>query len=78
MTFLELQNRIVQTRKARRGLKRPHTDYYPTAEDWNQEDFDKAVYKKALKAANDVIKFYEESGRLTNRDKVTVTIKQPT
>ena len=70
MTFLELHNKIVQTRKARNGVKN-RRDYF----DGNRnEDFYRAVYKKALKAANDVLHHYEASGAISTKDKVSVTI----
>ena len=71
MTFLKLQNWIVQTRKARSGVHN-RIDYF--ADDVN-EDYWQLVYKKALKAANDVIKHYKEVGEISLKDKVTVTIK---
>ena len=71
MTFLQLQNKIVQTKKARAGVHN-RIDYF--ADNVN-EDFYNMVYKKALKAANDVIKHYEETGEIKNTDKITVTIK---
>lgn len=70
MTFLKLQNWIVQTRKARSGVHN-RIDYF--ADDVN-EDYLQLVYKKALKAANDVIKHYEEVGEISLKDKVTVTV----
>ena len=39
------------------------------------EDYWQLVYKKALKAANDVIKHYKEVKEISPKDKVTVTIK---
>lgn len=71
MTFLQLQNKIVQTKKARSGVHN-RIDYF--ADNVN-EDFYNMVYKKALKAANAVIKHYEETGEIKNTDKITVTIK---
>ena len=56
MTFIELQKRIVQTRKARRGVKN-RTDYFD--DDWQEEEFCKELYKRALRAANEVVKHYE-------------------
>ena len=70
MTFIQLQNWIIQTRKARSGVHN-RIDYF--ANDQN-EDFYNMVYKKALKAANDVLKHYEEVGEISPKDKVTVTI----
>ena len=70
MTFLELQKKILQTRKARKGVHN-RTDYFSYPSD--SEDFYNAVYKKALKAANDVIKHYDELGEIDAREKITVT-----
>ena len=71
MTFIQLQNWIIQTRKARKGISNNRVDYF--ANDVN-EDFYNMVYKKALKAANDVIKHYKEVGEISLKDKVTVTV----
>lgn len=70
MTFIQLQNKIIQTRKARSGVHN-RIDYF--ANDQN-EDFYNMVYKKALKAANDVIKHYEKVKEISPKDKVTVTV----
>lgn len=70
MTFIQLQNKIIQTRKARKGISN-RLDYF--TDDVN-EDYWQLVYKKALKAANDVLKHYEEVGEISSKDKVTVTI----
>ena len=51
MTFLELQRRIVQTRKARIGIR--NKEYY--FHDVAVEDFMVSVYRKALSAANQVV-----------------------
>ena len=73
MTFIQLQNKIIQTRKARSGVHN-RIDYF--ADDVNvNEDYWQLVYKKALKAANDVIKHYKEVKEISPKDKVTVTIK---
>ena len=72
MTFIQLQNKIIQTRKARAGVHN-RIDYF--ADDVNvNEDYWQLVYKKALKAANDVIKHYKEVGEISLKDKVTVTV----
>ena len=72
MTFIELQNKIIQTRKARSGVHN-RIDYF--ADDVNvNEDYWQLVYKKALKAANDVIKHYEKVKEISPKDKVTVTV----
>ena len=72
MTFIQLQNKIIQTRKARSGVHN-RIDYF--ADDVNvNEDYWQLVYKKALKAANDVIKHYKEVKEISPKDKVTVTV----
>ena len=72
MTFLKLQNWIIQTRKARSGVHN-RIDYF--ADDVNvNEDYWQLVYKKALKAANDVLKHYEKVKEISPKDKVTVTV----
>lgn len=68
MTFLELQKRIVQTRKARKGVKN-RTDYF---DDWQEEAFCKELYKRALRAANEVVQHYEASGSLDKSEKISV------
>lgn len=73
MTFIQLQNKIIQTRKARSGVHN-RIDYF--ADDVNvNEDYWQLVYKKALKAANDVLKHYEKVKEISPKDKVTVTVK---
>ena len=67
MTFLKLQNCVIQTRKARSGVHN-RIDYFADV----NEDYWQLVYKKALKAANDVIKHYKEVGEISLKDKVTV------
>lgn len=69
MTFLDLQKRIVQTRKARQGAKN-RTDYFD--DDWQEEEYWKAVYQRALRAANKVVQHYEASGRLDKSEKISV------
>lgn len=71
MTFIQLQNKIIQTRKAHKGISNNRVDYF--ANDVN-EDYWQLVYKKALKAANDVLKHYEEVKEISPKDKVTVTV----
>lgn len=68
MTFLELQKRIVQTRKARQGVKN-RTDYF---DDWQEEEFCKELYKRALRAANEVVQHYDASGSLDRSEKISV------
>ncbi len=72
MTFLELHNRIVQTRKARRGTKN-RMDYF---EDDPNEAFYMAVYKRALNVASQVIKHYEDKGEFDPKDKPKITWKE--
>lgn len=60
MTFLELHKRIVQTRKARKGVKN-REDYF---QDDDREEFWKSVYKRALYIANEVVKHYEKKGHM--------------
>ena len=71
MTFIQLQNKIIQTRKARSGVHN-RIDYF--ADDDVNEDYWQLVYKKALKAANDVLKHYEKVKEISPKDKVTVTV----
>ena len=56
MTFLELQRMIQQTRKARKGTHN-RIDYF---EDDPNEEYYKAIYKRACQVANAVINHYEE------------------
>ena len=70
MTFLELQKRIVQTRKARRGI-RNRTDYFDDC-DWQEEEYWREVYKRSLRVANEVVKHYEASGSLDRAKKISV------
>ena len=72
MTFLELQRRIVQTRKARRGI-RNRTDYYDDCSG-QEEQFWSEVYKRSLRVANEVVKHYEASGSLDRGEKISVHI----
>lgn len=60
MTFLELQKKIVQTRKNRKGVKN-RVDYF--ANDAN-ESFYMYLYKKALNAANQIVKHCDEKGEI--------------
>lgn len=73
MTFLELQRRIVQTRKARKGVKN-RTDYF---DDWQEEEFCKELYKRALRAANEVVQHYDASGSLDRSEKISVMFGEP-
>ena len=65
MTFLELHKRIVQTRKARKGVKN-REDYF---QDDDREEFWKSVYKRALYIANEVVKHYEKKGAYDSSEK---------
>ena len=65
MTFLELHKRIVQTRKARKGVKN-REDYF---QDDDREEFWKSVYKRALYIANEVVKHYEKKGAYDGSEK---------
>ena len=65
MTFLELQNQIVQTRKARKGIKN-REDYF---QDDETEEFWTSVYKRALYIANEVVKHYEKKGAYDSSEK---------
>ena len=71
MTFSELEKRIKQTDKSRKGIKN-RIDYF---ENNPSEDFYRAVYKKALAAATQVVKHYEEVGEISPKDKVKVEFK---
>lgn len=57
MTFLELQRRIVQTRKARKGVKN-RTDYFADCS-WQVEQGWRKVYDQALQVASKVVEHYE-------------------
>lgn len=70
MTFLELQKRILQTRKARKGV-RNRTDYFDDCS-WNEEQFWRNVYQRALRVATDVVQHYEGAGELDKTEKVSV------
>lgn len=69
MTFLELQNQIVQTRKARKGVKN-REDYFL---DDDNEEFWTSVYKRALYIANDVVKHYEKKGEYEHYEKFNLS-----
>ena len=71
MTFLELHKVITQTRKARKGIKR-YEDFWE-GEEPNAEAFYNAVYKRALQAANEVIKHYEAKCEYDPEDKPVIT-----
>lgn len=69
MTFMELQNQIVQTRKARKGVKN-REDYFL---DDDKEEFWTSVYKRALYIANDVVKHYEKKGEYDRSEKFNLS-----
>ena len=69
MTFLELQKRIMQTRKARKGTKN-RIDYFQDPSD--SEEFWIDVYKRALRMANEVVKHYGEKGGYDQKEKMSV------
>ena len=69
MTFLELHNQIVQTRKARKGVKN-REDYF---QDDDKEDFWTSVYKRALYIANDVVKHCEKKGEYDRSEKFSLS-----
>ena len=60
MTFLELQKQILQSRKARKGVKN-RIDYLA---DEPNADFYEKLYKKALTGANTIVKHAIEHGEL--------------
>ena len=59
MTFLEIQKKIVQSKKARKGVKN-RIDYF--GENFAEEKFYKDVYRKALNGANQIVKHCFENG----------------
>jgi len=74
MTFLELQKQIVQTRKARKGVKN-RTDYFDDC-DWNEEQFWRNVYQRALRVATEVVQHYESSGEYDKAEKISVLFSE--
>lgn len=72
MTFLELHNKITQSRKARRGVHNRH-DYL--SDDPN-EAFLLAVYKRALNVATQTIRHYIEKGEFDIKDRPKITWKE--
>lgn len=70
MRFLELQRQIVQTRKARNGVKN-RTNYFEDCSG-QEEQFWSEVYKRSLRVANEVVKHYESAGELDKIEKVSV------
>ena len=70
MTFLELQKQIVQTRKARKGVKN-RTNYFEDCSG-QEEQFWSEVYKRSLRVANEVVKHYEVASEFDKAEKVSV------
>ena len=70
MTFLELQRQIQQTKKARKGVKNRHDYFKNTTLD--EEMALEKIYKKALKAANEVLKHYAETGEYNPEEKMKI------
>ena len=70
MTFLELQKQIVQTRKARKGVKN-RTNYFEDCSG-QEEQFWSEVYKRSLRVANEVVKHYEVACKFDKAEKVSV------
>ncbi len=70
-TFLNLQRQLTQTRKHRRGISN-RLNYY---DDSNEYAFDAAVYKKAIQAANQVVRYYYETGEVSPQDKIKTEIR---
>ena len=67
--FLELQNRLIQTRKARKGTSN-RRDYYDTPD--NNYEFDLAVYHKALSVANKVVQHFYDAEAIKSGEKISV------
>lgn len=70
MTFLELQKQIVQTRKARKGVKN-RMNYFEDCSG-QEEQFWSEVYKRSLRVANEVVKHYEVASKFDKAEKVSV------
>jgi hypothetical protein len=75
-TFLGLQKQIKHTRKYLGTEKRKYYDTYKDNRDNEEYDFDELVYKKALQAANQVVKYYYETGAVSPKDKIKVDVKR--
>jgi hypothetical protein len=73
-TFLSLQHQITHTRKYRGTEKRKYYNDYKDNRDNIEYDFDSLVYKKALQAANQVVQYYYETGEVSPKDKIKVSI----
>lgn len=70
MTFLDLQKQIVQTRKARHGVAN-RRDYFVDV-DAKEEIALNAIYQRALRTANEVVKHYEITGEFDRKEKISV------
>lgn len=71
MTFLELQNLIVQTRKSRRGITN-RRDYFKDEEPEVERAYIQ-IYQKALKIANQVVNHYIDIGYFDQSEKISLT-----
>lgn len=72
-TFLNLQHQLKHTRKYLGTEKRKYYDTYKDNRDNEEYDFDALVYKKALQAANQVVRYYYETGAVSSKDKIKVS-----
>ena len=72
-TFLGLQKQIKHTRKYLGTEKRKYYNDYGDQRDNQEYDFDALVYKKALQAANQVVKYSYETGAVSPKDKIKVS-----
>jgi len=70
MNFLQLQNQLKQTDKARKGVKN-RRDYYDNEN--NNYEFDAAVYRKALTIANKIVQHYFDAGEIDPAEKISIT-----
>lgn len=75
-TFLGLQKQIKHMRKYLGTEKRKYYNDYGDQRDNIEYDFDALVYKKALQAANQVVQHYYESGAVSSKDKIKVSIDE--
>jgi hypothetical protein len=73
-TFLSLQHQLKHTRKYRGTDKRRYYNDFKDNRDNEEYDFDSLVYKKALQAANQVVRYYYETGEVSPRDKIKTEI----
>ena len=69
MTFMQLQNQLLQTKKARKGVSN-RRDYY--ADENNNYEFDEAVYRKALSVANKIIRHYYDLKEIDGNEKISI------